>query len=171
MPFGAISCKGMKGPCFSKNTPVLTTNRGYVLIQDIDIIHDTINNQSIIALVSDIKPSTNMVMIRAHAFKHNIPSNRVIIDSNCKVEIDRDLHVINNNIDGSRMQFINYKGYGYNVILKGTKKMLINNMLTDTLSINSNITQFIVSELLDIAEKKAHIKIKTENISSKLIDV
>ena len=169
MPFGAISCDGMLGPCFHEKTLVLT-NRGYVPISEIDIIHDTINNQTIIALVKDIKPKNNMVLIEPHSFKENVPSNRVLLDSNCKVKIDKDIYFIINRINGSRIRQVKYNGYGYNVILKGNKGMFINNMLTETLNINAKISLYTISKLLDIAKEKAEIKIKKDNITSKLVN-
>ena len=169
MPFGAISCNGMKGSCFPKNTRVLT-NRGYVFIQDIDIIHDTINGQPIIALVSDIQPITYMVLIKSNTFKPNVPTRNVLLDSNCKVKIDTDIYSVKNCIDGSRIVMYRYKGYGYNLILEGSRGMIVNNMLTETLNANNDISKYIISQILDIAAEKAQIKIKDDNISSKLLE-
>jgi hypothetical protein len=169
MPFGTISCNGMSGPCFPKNSKILT-DRGYVPIQDIDIIHDTINEQPIVAVVSDIKPISQMILIRPNTYKQNIPNANTLIPYNNKIKLNKSVYLPSRHLDGVNTCQYNFKALGYNLILEGNKGMTVNNLPTESLNPVSDISIFVISELLNIAEERAKQKITKDDIRSKLLN-
>ena len=134
--------------CFPVNTPV-TTDQGFVPIQELENGSYTINGNKVLGVVSSKSQSSiDMVLFKKNALGNNIPSQDTLMTRNHKVYY--------NNIPKEAISFtttafkvnksqlkclpsnpkpkvIQYTEEVYNVMLDAGHKMKVNNMLVETL--------------------------------------
>ena len=134
--------------CFPVNTPV-TTDQGFVPIQELENGSYTINGNKVLGVVSSKSQSSiDMVLFKKNALGNNIPSQDTLMTRNHKVYY--------NNIPKEAISFtttafkvnksqlkclpsnpkpkvIQYTEEVYNVMLEAGHKMKVNNMIVETL--------------------------------------
>jgi len=134
--------------CFPANTPV-TTDQGFVPIQELENGSYTINGNKVLGVVSSKSQSSiDMVLFKKNALGNNIPSQDTLMTRNHKVYY--------NNIPKEAISFtttafkvnksqlkclpqnpkpkvIQYTEEVYNVMLDAGHKMKVNNMIVETL--------------------------------------
>jgi hypothetical protein len=122
------------GICFPAGTPV-TTDQGIIAIEKINPDVNTIRGKKIVAITKTVTPQHHLVKITKDALFMNTPSRNTLISMNhCvlykgKMERARDLV---GEVDG--VYFKKYNGeILYNVLLEKHSKMIVNNMIVETL--------------------------------------
>ena len=161
--------------CFPENT-LISTNQGNIAIQDLDPKIHTIRNKKIELITKTVTQDKYLVCFEKDSLGKNLPSEKTIITKN---------HVIY--YKGSAMKakdFINkfenvkkikYNGEVlYNVLLKEHDKMMVNNLICETLHPENKISKlFQILSNLSPKDQKYVIKvyndhaIKTNTFSSK----
>ena len=161
--------------CFPENT-LISTNQGNIAIQDLDPEIHTIRNKTIELITKTVTQDKYLVCFEKDSLGKNLPSEKTIITKN---------HVIY--YKGSAMKakdFINkfenvkkikYNGEVlYNVLLKEHDKMMVNNLICETLHPENKISKlFQILSNLSPKDQKYVIKvyndhaIKTNTFSSK----
>lgn len=127
------------GPiCFVANTPICV-DQGIIPIQQINPKIHTINNKKIVAITKTTSPDDYLISFEKNSVGRNIPCEKTIVSKN---------HLIMNN--GQMMKAVNFVGkyanvyktkYNgeilYNVLLEEHGKMIVNNLLCETLHPNN----------------------------------
>ena len=134
--------------CFPANTPV-TTDQGYVPIQDLENKPYTIEGNKVLGIVS-MTSNEAMVYFKQHSLGYNVPSkntyitqSHVIYHNNTQLKaIDytkKDFHkrLCSNSLKGIKQEkpiLVKVENNKvYNVLLENGHKMKVNNMLVETL--------------------------------------
>ena len=152
--------------CFPKGTPV-TTDQGQVSIEKLNPDKHTIRGRNIVAITQTIPLQKHIVSIEKNALGKNVPSQTTQISKNHKVFYKRNMIKAQDLVDVcEHVHFIPYNRETlYNVLLEEYDKMIINNLICETLDpknimakiINSNISSSekykIYSELTNIIKK------------------
>ena len=129
------------GPiCFVANTPI-HTDQGIIPIQQINPKIHTINNKKIVAITKTTTKDDYLISFEKNSVGRNIPSEKTIVSKN---------HLIMNN--GQMMKAVNFVGQYknihkikytgellYNVLLEEHDKMIVNNLVCETLHPNNLI--------------------------------
>ena len=134
--------------CFPANTPV-TTDQGFVPIQELKKGNYTINGNKVLGIVSyKPKSSIDMVLFKTHALGNNIPSQDTLMTRNHKVyynNIPKEAISFTTNAfklnksqlkglpSNPKPKVIQYTEEVYNVKLRRDHKMKVNNMIVETL--------------------------------------
>ena len=120
--------------CFPSGTPLLT-DQGIIHIEKINPAKNTIRGKKIVAITKTITIEDKIVCIEKDAFGPNIPSQKTLISRNHKLFYNKQMikakHLIGK-VDG----IYNKKYNGevlYNVLLDTHEKMLVNNLIVETL--------------------------------------
>lgn len=131
------------GPiCFVANTPICV-DQGIIPIQKINPKIHTINNKKIVAITKTTSPDDYLISFEKNSIGRNIPSEKTIVSKN---------HLIMNN--GQMMKAVNFVGQYknihkikytgellYNVLLEEHDKMIVNNLVCETLHPNNIIAK------------------------------
>jgi len=129
------------GPiCFVANTPICV-DQGIIPIQQINPKIHTINNKKIVAITKTTSPDDCLISFEKNSIGRNIPSEKTIVSKD---------HLIMNH--GQMMKAVNFVGQYknihkikytgeilYNVLLEEHDKMIVNNLVCDTLNPNNLI--------------------------------
>ena len=120
--------------CFPAGT-LISTNLGKIAIDLIDPTIHTIRNKTVVAITRTVTPDRYLVCIEKGAFGSGVPSVRTVISRNHKIMYDgkmraaKELVGLNNNIT-----HLPYKGeILYNVLMEEHDKMVVNNLICETL--------------------------------------
>ena len=140
--------------CFPKGTPVLT-NLGPIAIEKLNTDKHTIRGKKIIAITQSIPLQTHIVCFEKDSLTKNVPSQRTLCSMEHKVFCKgkmmkaRDIvHVCEN------VTFTPYNSEPlYNVVLKKHDKMMINNLICETLH-----PENIMAKISAMKNKKRKIK-------------
>ena len=122
------------GICFPAGTPV-KTDQGIIAIEKINSKINTIRGNKIVAITKTITPQKHIVTIEKDSLDMNMPSRNTFISMNhCvlykgKMERARDLV---GKVDGVYLKKYNGEIL-YNVLLDKHSKMIVNNMIVETL--------------------------------------
>ncbi len=131
--------------CFVAGTPI-NTDQGKIAIEKINPLVHTIRSFPIQAITQTISPMEWIVCIEPNALGNSIPSTKTLISSNHKVFCPRlklmvgakeliDLHP-------KHVYPIKYSGeILYNVLLETHEKMIVNNMIVETLDPTNIVAQ------------------------------
>ena len=128
--------------CFPGET-LITTNQGKVQIDKINPIIHTIRNKKIVTITKTTTPDKYLVCFEKDSLGKNIPSETTIITENHKIfyrgkMIKAKLFVKN----FVTVYKIKYTGeFLYNVLMEDDDKMMVNNLICETLSPTNNIAQ------------------------------
>jgi hypothetical protein len=128
--------------CFPAGTPI-SCDQGVVAINSINVNRHTIRGKKIIAITRTITEEKQLVCIKKDAFSKNIPCQDTITSMNHsflyqgKMNKAKDLvNVIEN------VRFIEYDGCVlYNVLLEQHDKMVVNNLIAETLHPENRIAK------------------------------
>ena len=128
--------------CFPAGTPILT-DQGFVSIEQININKNTIRNKKIVAITKTTTIEKHIVCIEKDSFGPNIPSQKTFISRNHKVFYNKQMIKTKDLIgvvDG-----VNNKKYNgeilYNVLLNNHDKMIVNNLIVETLDPNNIVAK------------------------------
>ena len=149
--------------CFPGET-LITTNQGNVPIEQINPIIHTIRNKKIVAITKTTTPDKYLVCFEKDSLGKNIPSKTTIITENhrifyrgkmlkAKLFIEKFVSVYK----------IEYTGeFLYNVLMEDDNKMMVNNLICETLSPTNSIAQ-IYKQLQTLSHSDQITLIKTYN--------
>ena len=125
--------------CFPEKTPV-RTDQGLIHIDLINPDFHTIHKKKIIAITRTITQDKNLVCIEKDSFGPNIPCEKTIITCNHKILYNGKMTKAKNFVGQiNNVKNVPYNGEVlYNVLMEEPNKMMINNLICETLDpINS----------------------------------
>ena len=146
--------------CFVGSTPI-TTNQGNIPIDKINSQIHTIRNKKIIRITQTITQDKYLVCFEKDSLAPNIPSQKTIISSfHCiyyqgKMMQARDFVGKYENVKNTR-----YRGETlYNVLMEDHEKMLVNNLICETLNPKNAIVEvYKFIDKLNPKEQESFIK-------------
>ena len=120
--------------CFPAGTPV-TTNQGDIAIEKLNPDIHTIRGKKIVAITQTKPLFTHIVSIEKHALGKNVPSTITQISNEHKVFYKGEMTKAKDLVDMCEgVSKIPYNGETlYNVLLKKHDKMMVNNLICETL--------------------------------------
>ena len=129
--------------CFPEKTPI-NCDQGIINIDKINPDIHTINKKSILAITKSIYELKNLVCFEKDSLYKNVPSRRTEmtfchkIFYNGKMREARELIGLNDKIyiKKNKCKFV------YNILMKNYDKMLVNNLIADTLHPESRIAKY-----------------------------
>ena len=128
--------------CFPAKTPV-NTDQGMIHIDKLDPNIHTIRNKRIVAITKTISQDKNLVQINKNAIGENIPSKKTKI-SNYHTLLYKGTMVHAMDLVGkvSGVKYIEYnQEILYNVLMENHDKMIVNNLIVETLNPNNAIAK------------------------------
>jgi hypothetical protein len=139
--------------CFPAGTPV-QTDQGSIPIEKINVAKNTIRGKKIVAITKTVTIEDKIVCIEKDALGTNIPSQKTYISRNHKLLYNKQMikakHLIGQ-VDG----VYNKKYNGeilYNVLLDKHDKMIVNNLIVETLNPENIIAQ-LYNDSLTVEER------------------
>lgn len=128
--------------CFPAGTPI-KTDQGEVSIEKIDINKNTIRNKKIIDITKTLIKDKHLICFEKDSLGKNIPSQKTLITQNHKVlykgKMVKAIEMIDKN---TNIHKIKYDGEPvYNVLMEEHNKMVVNNMICETLDPNNFIAK------------------------------
>ncbi len=150
--------------CFPAGTPV-TTDQGNIPIEKLKSHIHTIRGKSIVAITQTRLLNKHIVSIEKDALVKNVPSQTTHISNNHKVFFEGQMVKARDLVDVcEHVHFIPYNGeILYNVLLEKDGKMMINNLICETLS-PKNIMA-LISRMNEGSEKNEKIRKLTSIIN------
>jgi len=149
--------------CFPAKTPILT-NYGNINIEKIDPNIHTIRNKKIVAITKTITQDKYLICFEKDSLGSNIPSQKTIISKDhlifnkVKMVKAKNLLYLSENI-----RKIKYTGEVlYNILLENHDKMMVNNMICETLHPDNVIAQ-LYRALPNLNEEQQQELIKQTN--------
>jgi hypothetical protein len=120
--------------CFSKNTPILT-DQGIVNIEDINTTLHSIRNKPILHITKSVSSFKHLVCFEKDSMGKNYPSNRTVVSQKHNIYHGGKLIPAIELLDKySNVQLVPYHGeILYNILMKTHDKVVINNMICETL--------------------------------------
>ena len=149
--------------CFPKGTPV-STNLGDVAIEKLSPDKHTIRGHNIVAITQSRPLQKHIVCFEKDALSKNVPSQQTLCSMEHKVFYKGEMTKARNLVDlCENVTFIPYNGETlFNVLLKKHDKMMINNLICETLH-PENIAAKI-SQMKDMQKKNKAIQELTKII-------
>ena len=134
--------------CFPAGTPV-TTDQGDIAIDLIDTDVHTISGNKIVAITQTKPLHPTIVSIEKNALGDNVPSSITHISEDHRVSYKGKMYKAKDLVNlCENVTFIPYNGETlYNVLLDKHEKMMINNLMCETLNPNNIMAKIINSKL------------------------
>ena len=128
--------------CFPAKTPILT-NKGNINIEKINPDIHTIRNKKIVAITKTITQDKYLICFEKDSLGSNIPSQKTIISKNHLIFYKGKMLKAKNLLYFSdNVKKIKYNGEVlYNILLETHDKMMVNNMICETLHPDNVIAQ------------------------------
>jgi alpha-tubulin suppressor-like RCC1 family protein len=152
--------------CFPAGTPI-NTDQGLVPIEQIDINYHTIRHKQIQAITQTILTLNFLICLEPNGLGPNIPSIQTIISPNHKIfnpktrEMCSANELAKSTLDTNLIYPIKYSGeVMYNVLLETYEKMIVNNMIVETLDPTNVIAQIYLKKM---SKEKREYLINTFN--------
>jgi hypothetical protein len=128
--------------CFVAGTPVVT-DQGKIAIEKINPLKHTIRGKKIVAITKTVTLEDNIVCIEKDALDTNVPSQKTLISRNHKLFFNKQMikskHLIGQ-VDGVYNKKYNGEVL-YNVLLETHEKMMVNNLIVETLDPTNVVAQ------------------------------
>ena len=147
--------------CFPKNTKI-TCDQGDISIDQIDNNIHTINNKFIIGITKTISKDEYLVCLEKDALEFNVPSQKTIISKTHKILHNGKMLMAEQLLNlNEKIYKIDYDGEVlYNVLMENRDKLLVNNLICETLHPKNNISKLFklcqglnIHEQFDLIEK------------------
>jgi hypothetical protein len=139
--------------CFVAGTPV-ETDQGSIAIEKINTKTNTIRGKKIIAITKTVTIEDKIVCIEKDTLGTNIPSQKTFISRNHKLFFNKQMikakHLIGQ-VDGVYNKKYNGEVL-YNVLLETHSKMMVNNLIVETLD-PANIIAQLYNSVLTVEER------------------
>ena len=120
--------------CFPKGTPV-TTDQGIVSIEKLNTEKHTIRGKEIVAITQSRPLQKHIVCFEKDSLSKNVPSQQTLCSMEHKVFYKGEMMKARDIVDVcENVTFVPYNGETlFNVLLKKEDKMMINNLICETL--------------------------------------
>ena len=146
--------------CFLAGTPI-TTNQGPIPIERLNPAVHTIRNKRIVGVVQTISPDKYLVCFEKDAIAENVPSQRTVISRNHELFYKGKMIPAKYFVGKfENVRKIKYNGETlYNVLMEEHDKMLVNNLICETLHPENSIAQLYQAlQKMTPAEQRQIIK-------------
>uniref|UniRef100_A0A6C0IF63 Fibronectin type-III domain-containing protein n=1 Tax=viral metagenome TaxID=1070528 RepID=A0A6C0IF63_9ZZZZ len=136
--------------CFPEKTPI-RTDQGLIHIDKINPELNTIHKKKIVAITKTITQDKFLISFEKDSLGTNIPCNKTIITPNHKILYDGKMIKAKNFVDKLKgVKNVPYNGEVlYNVLLEDLDKMMVNNIIAETLDPKNPIAEFYTKFNLD----------------------
>ena len=173
-PYVAPPPPAVSNICFRAGTPI-TTDQGIVAIEEIDIKKHTIRQKQIKAITKTVSRDKYLVCFAKDSFGPNVPCEKTVMSKNHLVWYNGQMHKAKEFVEGvtelkkeKKVTTVKYNGeILYNVLLETYEKMLVNNLICETLHPDNKIAelytflaQYNVKEHSEIIKKYNTIVVK-----------
>jgi len=149
--------------CFPAKTPI-QTDQGFINIDEINPSVHTIRKRKIVGITRTITQEKHLVCFEKDALGVNLPSQKTVITKNhCilykgKMMKAKEFVGLNDNI-----YFKKYRGEVlYNVLMEEHDKMIVNNLICETLHPNNSVAKLYLM-LLKMSPENQHKYIEKYN--------
>jgi hypothetical protein len=151
----------VSGTCFPAGTPV-TTNQGNIAIEQLNPEVHTIRNKKIVGITQTVTLDKSIVCFEKDSLGENIPSQRTVISNNHCIFYKG--HMIPAKVFVGKINNVTKIKYTgeilYNVLMEEHDKMVVNNLICETLNPENRIAKiYKVLEKMDVEEYKEFIVI------------
>ena len=146
--------------CFPAGTPV-QTDQGSLAIEKINSNKNTIRGKKIVAITKTVTIEDKIICIEKDALGPNIPSQKTFISRNHKLFYNKQM-VKAKHLVGKVEGVYNKKYNGeilYNILLETHEKMMINNLIVETLDPSSIVAQLYNNSLTETERYNAIVNI------------
>jgi len=159
--------------CFVEGTPV-NTDQGAVAIDKLDSSNHTIRGKPIVAVTKTIADEKHLVRIRKDALAKNVPSQDTLTTQNHTFFYNGNMvkakHLVNK-LDN--VVLVKYDGCTlYNVLQDNHEKMVVNNLIAETLHPNHCIAQiyryFAENKVSPEMQQQAIASLRKDQVNKKL---
>jgi hypothetical protein len=132
---GDVSANLISNICFPAGTPI-TTDQGIIAIEKINPEIHTIRNKKIIGITKTRSTNDFLVCIEKHALGNNIPSQKTLITRDHQIFYNGKMRRAVELIEFSENIYkVKYNGeILYNVLMEQHDKMIVNNLICETLN-------------------------------------
>ena len=140
--------------CFPATTPIMC-NQGNIPIEQLNPEIHTIRGKKIVGITKTVSQDKYLICFEKDALQENIPSKRTIITENHKIfykgEMKKAGLFLN---DYEKVRKVKYTGEVlYNVLLEEHEKMMVNNLICETLDPKNTIAK-LYKTLVNLNEKQ-----------------
>ena len=171
--FNPASIPVISKTCFPAGTPIVT-DQGIIPIDDIDELKHTIRGKKIVAVTSVVSDEDHLISIEKDALGKNIPSQKTLVTQNHRILHKGSMVKAKKLVDLVDNRLIKKTSYFgdilYNILLEEQGKMVVNNMITETLDPQNGIAKlynkFKLSNLTE-SEKNQVIMELNKELASK----
>ena len=145
--------------CFPAGTPI-TTNQGTVPIEKINPEIHTIRNKPIVGITRTVTQNKYAVCFEKDSLGRNIPSQQTIMSKNHGILHNGKLRKAEVFVGNDNITKVAYNGeILYNVLMEGPDKMIVNNLICETLHPENKIAKlYKVCKNLNSEEKQKLIQ-------------
>jgi hypothetical protein len=146
--------------CFLAGTPI-TTDQGNIPIEKIEPSIHTIRNKKIVAITKTVTQDKYLVCFEKDALGKNIPSQQTIISKNHKLfyngKMGKACEFLKN---FDKVTKVKYTGSAlYNVLLEEHDKMMVNNLMCETLHPENGVAKvYMALQKLDTEGQQSLIR-------------
>ena len=143
--------------CFLADTPILT-DQGSVMIQDINTDVHTIRKKPIVAITKTVSPEKYLVRFHPGSLGKNLPEKTTIMTRNHLLMYKGKMIPANHFLNMEGVDRVKNKGdILYNVLMEEHEKMLVNNLVVETLHPKNHVAvlyrDVILNDKIDNHEK------------------
>ena len=149
--------------CFPAGTPIVT-NQGFIPIEKINSDIHTIRNKKIIGITKTYSNDKFLVCFEKDALGDNIPSKKTIMSKNHEILYKGKMIKAKEFVEiFENVYKIKYKGEMlYNVLMEKHDKMIVNNLICETLH-PENIVAILYTTLKNLLDEKEKNIVNMEN--------
>lgn len=167
--FNPASVPVISQTCFPAGTPIVT-DQGIIAIDDVDEEKNTIRGKKIVAVTSVVSDEDHLICIEKDALGKNIPSQKTLVTQNHRI-LHKGAMVkakkLVDLVDNGLMKKADYFGdILYNILLEEKGKMVVNNMITETLDPENGIAKlynkFKLSNLTESEKNQVIVQLNKE---------
>lgn len=167
--FNGPSIPVVSRTCFPVGTPVVT-DQGIIAIDDIDELKHTIRGKKIVAVTSVVSDEDHLISIEKDALGKNIPSQKTLVTQNHRILHKGSMvkaKKLVDLVDNGLIKKTDYSGeILYNILLEEQGKMVVNNMITETLDPENGIAKlykkFKLSNLTESEKNQVIVELNKE---------